>query len=451
MATPEILEIQKILTKELHLPDYQRPYKWQIKHTQQLLNDLLQHFQEQKTYRIGTVVLHNNQEKADIVDGQQRLTTLTLLLHALSEELGQTEKLELKLLAQEYKHSISQENIRQNYAFIQNFLTENANISKENFRNYILKTCEMVCVQLNNLDEAFQFFDSQNARGKPLEAYDLLKAYHLRAMQGKTDNTIHQCVSQWEQAALADEHEPNLHKIINQILFRLRVWQIGQSGEIFSSDKLPIFKGVSETSPYPFVQATLASQALAKFTSANPCLFQPQFTQPSFQAKQTIIDGEYFFAYVEHYRKLYRKLFGYDNSAGLLSKIQKINGIELNKNLIEFLNNHQHAYRTGDRYLQNLFECLVLAYFDKFGEERLEAFVNKAFVWVYRMRTEWQRIAFSTIDNAAMANNSLFTHLEQSYTPNSVMMFTNPPIAKVKFDNVDKIIKQILGIQEEIK
>ena len=41
----------------------------------------------------------------------------------------------------------------------------------------------MVEVVLQDISEAFQFFDSQNARGKDLEPHDLLKAYHLGALK----------------------------------------------------------------------------------------------------------------------------------------------------------------------------------------------------------------------------------------------------------------------------
>lgn len=119
------------------------------------------------------------------------------------------------------------------------------NLSEENqakFADYLLNTCEMVCVTLEDLDEAFQFFDSQNARGKPLEAYDLLKAYHLREMQDKPENIIHQSVSQWEKSTLALENSPNLDKIINQLLFRLRRWQYGLESEVFTGEKLDTFK-----------------------------------------------------------------------------------------------------------------------------------------------------------------------------------------------------------------
>ncbi|MCW9698162.1 hypothetical protein L5B90_01705 [Avibacterium sp. 20-129] len=195
----------------------------------------------------------------------------------------------------------------------------------------------------------------------------------------------------------------------------------------------------------------MASQALAKFTSANPFWFREQFTQPSFQAKQTIIDGECFFQYIEHYRKIYNQLF--NKETGLLCKITQVNGVDLDKNLIDFLDNHHGAYRTGDRYLRSLFECLVLAYFDKFGKEKLNAFVNKAFIWIYRIRIESGRVTFATIDNEVTARNSLFTHLEYSHTPENVMQFSNLAIKNIKFENVDKKIQQIFNIpnKEEAK
>lgn len=432
----EIISVEKVLAKELNLPDYQRPYKWQTTHTQQLLNDLLSHFNQGKIYQIGTIVLHNYESKKDIVDGQQRLTTLTLLLYCLNQN-----KRYLRLLTQDYNHTISQENIRKNYQFIQYFLAQNSSLAKDEFKKYILQKCEMVCIELQSLDEAFQFFDSQNSKGKALEPYDLLKAYHLRAMEQKDKSTIYRCVSEWENAALEHENAPNLDKIINQILFRLRAWQAGKSGEAFTSAELCIFKGVPENSDYPFMQASLASLALAKLASKSPLIFKEQFTRPAFNAYQTIFDGEYFFVYTQHYRRLYRELF--NKNYGLLSKITKLNNQELGENLIEFLDTHEYSYRTGDRYLRALFECVVLAYFDRFGDEFLDRFVNKAFIWVYHMRLKWERISFKTIDNAVKDKNSLLVHLLRSPTPEFVMI-ASPPILETNFENVDKTIKTIL-------
>jgi len=119
----------------------------------------------------------DNKKMLDIVDGQQRLITLSLLLHSLGGKNN--------LLEQHLTHSISKNNVIENYQFIKNY-----SISDEDtFKKYLLEICEMVYVELDDLDEAFQFFDSQNSRGKPLESYDLLKAYHLREMKDKPKET----------------------------------------------------------------------------------------------------------------------------------------------------------------------------------------------------------------------------------------------------------------------
>lgn len=227
MSTPKeekakILKIKEILGKDLSIPGYQRPYKWTIKHVQQLLDDLLTHFRNQEqVYRIGTVVIHKDGKNFDIVDGQQRLITLSLLLHSLGSENN--------LLNQPLTHSISKNNVINNYDFIKNYSISDTKA----FKKYLLEICEMVYVELDDLDEAFQFFDSQNSRGKPLESYDLLKAYHLREMEDKPKEIIHHCVERWEKSALSQEIN-NLDKIINYILFRLRRWHYQESGEVFS-------------------------------------------------------------------------------------------------------------------------------------------------------------------------------------------------------------------------
>lgn len=414
-----ILKIHQILQKSLSIPHYQRPYKWQIKHIQQLVNDLLLHFNANKVYRIGTVVIHKNADKYEIVDGQQRLVSLTLLLNLL-------DKTSLPLLKENFKHSISHHNIQQNYQYLQTFIDENLSDKKQEFTDYLLNACEMVYVQLDNLDEAFQFFDSQNARGKPLESYDLLKAYHLRAMKEKSQDIILKSVENWEQMALAPAENPNLDTIINQVLFRLRCWQYADNAEKFTSDKLDVFKGVDENSDYPYLQTIkLANNS-------------------HFQIHQPLLNGELFFDYIQHYAKIYQQLFNREN--GLLCKIDKINGINLDKNLIEFLDSYQNHHRKGDGYLRRLFENVMMSYFDKFGEHYLENFINKAFWWVYRLRIHHQRIAYITIENEAIADNGLFNFIARANTPEQVLRFINQPFDE-KPVNVDDKFKQIFKLE----
>ncbi len=74
------------------VPVYQRPYSWETKHVKVLLDDLFQAYNREKEkkgtdYFIGSIYIHDLQDKLegqyskyDIIDGQQRLTTLTFLL-----------------------------------------------------------------------------------------------------------------------------------------------------------------------------------------------------------------------------------------------------------------------------------------------------------------------------------------------------------------------------------
>lgn len=78
------------------IPDYQRPYSWTTEQTGELLDDLLyavgqsNDVTDSSPYFLGSVVIikKDNSPHAAIVDGQQRLTTLTILLCALRDLAG---------------------------------------------------------------------------------------------------------------------------------------------------------------------------------------------------------------------------------------------------------------------------------------------------------------------------------------------------------------------------
>jgi uncharacterized protein with ParB-like and HNH nuclease domain len=73
----------------LVIPNYQRPYKWTGKNVIQLLDDIIEAKNENKeTYRVGTLILHKNENGSiyNIVDGQQRTITFSLLLKVLGAD-----------------------------------------------------------------------------------------------------------------------------------------------------------------------------------------------------------------------------------------------------------------------------------------------------------------------------------------------------------------------------
>lgn len=81
--TPKSLNIKILFTESLfQVPDYQRPYSWEDEHVEQLWDDIYDSYtNEDKNYFLGSVITveQENGNREDIVDGQQRLTTLMIL------------------------------------------------------------------------------------------------------------------------------------------------------------------------------------------------------------------------------------------------------------------------------------------------------------------------------------------------------------------------------------
>ena len=181
----------------LTIPEYQRPYKWTARNAIQLLDDIIEARNENKeVYRVGTLILHKNTDikgkvKYDIVDGQQRTITFSLLLHALYELEKVKDRRNISFLNQQvFDNQFSRHNIpnnlnafrRRTYKNVENEENLDHRRDMKRLRDYIEKQCELIVVITDDVSEAFQFFDSQNARGKALYPHDLLKAYHLREM-----------------------------------------------------------------------------------------------------------------------------------------------------------------------------------------------------------------------------------------------------------------------------
>ena len=151
----------------LKIPEYQRPYKWTEKNVNNLIDDVISN-KNKSEYRLGTLVLHqtkeNNDDIFEIVDGQQRIITLMLILCALSENYGRVKELlenknENKLREHKFNNPISQNNIFKNYQLIK----QRINDFDEATVDFLLTKCTFVKIVLNDVSEAFQFFDSQNS------------------------------------------------------------------------------------------------------------------------------------------------------------------------------------------------------------------------------------------------------------------------------------------------
>ncbi|HFF9193671.1 TPA: DUF262 domain-containing protein [Campylobacter coli] len=144
----------------LNIPDYQRPYTWEKKHVKTLLKDVSEQANKNnQKYLLGSLILHkNNENKFNIVDGQQRLTTLALILKVLCEN-NQEKCNECKignfLGESKYSHHESKYHIKENYEHIKTYF-ESYN-EKYKFLTYLLDNIEFICVLAPSEDDAFLF------------------------------------------------------------------------------------------------------------------------------------------------------------------------------------------------------------------------------------------------------------------------------------------------------
>jgi len=173
--------IYQLFENNLTIPEYQRPYSWNDEQVTDLLDDLIEAYENKKdNYLIGNMIFYRNKNKIELVDGQQRSTTIALILKVLNYKV---EFLNQKV------NTLSIKSIQKNYNLIKNRLENYSR--KEDFLEYLKNKIIVTTINTNDIDEAFMLFDSQNTRGKPLSKKDLLKVHHLRFVNNyKTQKSI---------------------------------------------------------------------------------------------------------------------------------------------------------------------------------------------------------------------------------------------------------------------
>ncbi len=396
----ELLEI-----KNFEIPNYQRPYKLKIKNVNQLIDDILFH-KDKKGYRLGTLVLHDDKTNLNIVDGQQRVITIFLLAIALNR----SEKLNNKINFLNHNilkipdNIISKNNIKANYNVIEKRIEEFDNSDID----FFLTKCELVKVVIDNVQEAFQFFDSQNARGKELEPHDLLKAFHLREMNNfSTEDERIKIVEEWENL-----ESKELSNLFSDYLFKIKNWSKGSSAYYFTKNDIDIFKGVNlETQNYPFMKQLQINNYYVNKQNEAERVNNFYFDYP-FQIDQIIINGKRFFEMIIHYNNLKRYVKNSENNG-----IKK----DIECDILDTLDTYEGHNRIGDKYVRNLFNCALVYYIDKFGRIDLDKAIKKLFIWAYTLRLKQYSVKLVSVDNYAKDEKSVFRKLYYSINHKEIL------------------------------
>ncbi len=229
------------------IPDYQRPYAWGEKECQTLWDDLFlfafpdndcdKFNSESDEYFLGPIVTFKNDAgKMEIIDGQQRLTTLMLLLRAFydkygsmkndkavktskfieqciwkTDEFGDPDKTALKIDSEVATDKEKDEflailktgivtdkeksSYANNYRFFQQKIVEFLNTYPDWFSFFpirIMNNCILLPIEAESQDTALRIFSTLNDRGKPLSDADIFKAqfYKYYSAKGEKETFI---------------------------------------------------------------------------------------------------------------------------------------------------------------------------------------------------------------------------------------------------------------------
>lgn len=308
----ETLTLSKLLNNSPTIPIYQRAYEWRSDHVKNLLNDTYEAFQKEKTYLLGTAILHKTSEGLEIVDGQQRLVSLTILFQAL----GYTKT--LSLLGGEFDTVKSAWYLRNTQREIAEFLKDKS----ANYAKHLAYLCDKVELTVltvsgdNALDLAYTFFDSVNSRGKKLTDFDLLKAYHLMFIPQEQESLAHKHNDYWQS------NDAKHGEVLGSTLRRIRQWSMGMDYDI-RADRCDFYEFISAIEPKELEQTEhrfnryMQPNVFRSWHRENDRVVLNMKYDPKqdsedllpMEIPQTLEGGDAFFLYAKRYHESYALLF----------------------------------------------------------------------------------------------------------------------------------------------
>lgn len=466
-VTHSICSVKDLLQlSNLKIPQYQRPYKWTTENVSALLHDIKTQSDRVVPYRLGSIVFHRQIEMNEagaetsilnIVDGQQRIITLMLIIWALRKHyVGDNESSEngempndeirsetvilrsdlgemLKELTEKpsfkdwaFPSTISQKNITQNYQLISHYIAQGGLQEKE--IDFLLNLCEVVRFELHDISEAFQFFDSQNSRGRDLAPHDLLKAYHLREFPKSEVNLKPISISYWE--AIEDAESDELKTLFGTYLFRIRRWMQQVPARYFTKPQIGIFKGINldQKSNYPYAKALqITHRYIDHYNRHFDREIDGEKMDFPFQLDQAIINGRRFFEMVEYYQKSIVSPVIQSQLSIATADDEKpnspLNGLlsDRAENILQTLATYGKRHQIGDQWVRMIFDCALITYLDKFGTAKISEAIEQIFIWAYACRLQQSKVQLATVDNYVLWRN-IFAFIKEANKPQEVFI-----------------------------
>lgn len=259
------------------IPEYQRPYSWDDDNFDDLVNDT-RDADRDKPYFLGTIVLHKEGEGASaVVDGQQRLTSLLILLATLRDAIkdsafksdlqdkimqkrrvidGIPERVRLEVkdrdifqkvvvtdggtLAQSDPQDLSkseQRYVRATTIFHDRIATLTEE-QKQEYVAFLTQKCVLIFLKADSFEQAFRLFEIVNDRGKQLRRIDILKSKNI-APDVISQETVRSRIAQKWETLESEVGEENFESVF--FLLRLILVKDKPKGDLLSEFEDRVF------------------------------------------------------------------------------------------------------------------------------------------------------------------------------------------------------------------
>lgn len=393
------------VTGELTIPEYQRPYCWQDKQLHGLLLDIESHVARKNDgnielpYYLGSLILHQEAGKLNIIDGQQRITTLALMSCLLDSDPSSIGGLV-------YEHPISQQQIKHNLQWLRDRL--------DRVRDWIdFHQLQFTLVITQSEDDAYRFFETQNTGGVRLGGPDIIKAHHLRAV-----DKLHQpqFARQWEAMGSLDSTV--------SALLKGRFWQ-GVKPRVLPSHNQK--KQIRDCIVDELAQTTgegddIAYGRIRRQIGLGGEISQ-QTDQQGYEVRQPLNAGINSIRYLAYFQGLHQRYWQQPDLPHLPDYQQ----------FVEWLKDLD-----GCGYLEKLYEACLLLYISQFGENQLEQAAKKLFRVVYSRRVSNQKSVRENSIPSFIRDYPVLDWIAASYTPAQCFAFLDAFELKVDSSNLDK-------------
>lgn len=205
----ELITIAELIGKgSFCIPEYQRGYRWTQDEVEKLLNDIYEFnadgTEANEYYCLQPIVVKKIKDEYRIVDGQQRITTISLILGVISKELSQNESqitINYKVTDNPLDNHYKDEAI----TVIENWILKKEKECKEfklnKLKENLLKSTKVIWYELDKDEEEHKVFERLNVGKIPLTSAELIKAALLNSKNFTRDSELSkiQLALQWDE------------------------------------------------------------------------------------------------------------------------------------------------------------------------------------------------------------------------------------------------------------